>query len=107
MVIDIGVQVHHDRHVMLVGGTKDPTHSREMIRIVYIHVGVAEVQLQSGAKVWVSRTACDLLKCIWTEWIDAAKAKQPMRVFRDLSAGPVVFIHHVRVFIRNCRLIWI
>jgi hypothetical protein len=60
---------------MLVGGAEDPSDPREMISIVYVHVGVAEVQLQSGATVWVSRTACDLLKCIWTERIDAAKAE--------------------------------
>jgi hypothetical protein len=34
MMIDVGVQVNHDCHVMLVGGTENPSHSREMIRIV-------------------------------------------------------------------------
>src|SRR6266568_7662051 len=50
MVIYVRVQVHHNRHVMLIGGTEDPSQAREMIRIVNIHIRVAEVQLQSSAQ---------------------------------------------------------
>src|SRR5438477_10691324 len=107
MVIDVGVHVDHDSHVMVIGATEHLTHSREMIWIVYIHVRVAEVQLQSGAEVSVFRTSCDLFERICPEWIDAAKSKQPMRVLRNLHAGPVVFSDHLRVFIRHWRLVWI
>jgi hypothetical protein len=36
---------------MLICGAEDPPHPREMIRIINIHIRVAEVQLQSSAKV--------------------------------------------------------
>jgi hypothetical protein len=44
MVIYFRVHVHYDRHAMLICGPEDPSHTREMIGIVNIHVEVAEVQ---------------------------------------------------------------
>jgi hypothetical protein len=51
MVIYVRAHVHDDRHVMLICGAEDPPHPREMIRIINIHIRVAEVQLRSSAKV--------------------------------------------------------
>ena len=107
MMIYVRVHVHHNRHMMLIGGTEYPSHAREMIRIVNIHIRVPEVQLQSGAQVWIFRATCDLFECIWSEWVDAAKPEQSLRVFRYLRTSPVVFSHDVLVFIRNRRLVWI
>src|SRR6266480_4087564 len=107
MVIYVRMHVHHNRHLMLIGGTEDPSHAREMIRIVNIHIRVAEVQLQPSAQVWIFRATCDLFECVWSEWVDAAKPEQALRVFRYLRTSPVVFSYDVLVFIRNRRLVWI
>lgn len=51
MPIDVRVHVHHDRHAMVIGGAENSLHQREMVRVLEIHVGVAEVQLQARAQI--------------------------------------------------------
>src|SRR4051794_30276075 len=107
MVIYVRVHVHNNCHVMLIGGTEDSPHTREMIRSVNIHIRVAKVQLQPSAQVWIFRATCNFFECIWFEWVDTAKPEQPLRVFRYLRASPVVLSNDVLVFILDLGLVWI
>ena len=65
------------------------------------------MQFQSSVQIWVFRTTCDFIDCVWPEWIDAAETNQPMRVLGNLRAGPVIFSDYVRVFLWNRRFVWI
>jgi hypothetical protein len=50
MVIDVSVHVHDDRHVMLIGGTENPSHPCEISRIVYIHQSSRSAQVEPVAQ---------------------------------------------------------
>jgi len=47
VVVDVRMHMYCDRHVMLVSRAEHLAYLSEMFRIVYIYVGVAEVQLQA------------------------------------------------------------
>src|SRR5262245_24176560 len=62
----------------------------KMLLIQQVHVGVAEVHLESTVKVRIARTSVDFLDRMFLQGIDAAEAAKPFWVTADFPARPVV-----------------
>jgi hypothetical protein len=91
--------MHDDWHAVLVGCPKDPPQLIEVLRVVVVRGGISEVEREAAPEVIVLRAPRDLLERVIPEGIDAAEGDEPIRVLRDLLAGPVVLGLHLLVLV--------
>ena len=84
---------------MFVGSPKDTAQLCHMARVIHVHVGVAEMQLETVVKVWVFGASLNLGNGVGLERINAAKGAKPIRILRYLTCRPVVFSFYPRVLV--------
>jgi threonine efflux protein len=105
VVVPVRSHMNRERHMVPVRCPKDTLQLSQLRGVIDVHVGVAEVQLQPGAKVGIFRAAGDFFQRIVPQRINTAKTLQAIREQRHLRGSPVVFRADQRVFIRKPCLI--
>jgi hypothetical protein len=80
MVVHVWVQMHHDRHAVLICHTKDLLKPANVIRVIQIHIGISEVELQTKTEFRVMRTARDFGNCVFSERVNSAEREETVGV---------------------------
>jgi hypothetical protein len=92
---------------MFVGSPKDTSQLSHLAGVIHVYIGVAEMQLETVAKIWVLGASLNLGNGIWFEGINTAKSAKSIRILRYLASRPVVFSSNLGVLVRDRRLVWI
>jgi hypothetical protein len=70
--------VNHDRHPVIVRGTKYPAQLLDVPSAVEIYVRIAEMQLETDVELRIPRATRELGECVVREWVEAAKPAKPI-----------------------------
>ena len=79
-----------DGHPVAIGRAEHAPELLDVLRVVVVHTGIAEVHLHAVSKVRVLRASRELGERVILQRIDAAEPDEAIGVFRHLLAGPVI-----------------
>jgi hypothetical protein len=95
--------VDDNRHPMFVRGVEYGAQSFDVLGILDVHVGIGEMQFETGPQMRILCAARNLLERVVSQRVDAAEANQTILELCDFAAGPVVFIDDSRALVLDLR----
>jgi hypothetical protein len=96
---DRRAHVDHDRHAVRVRGTEDGLELFDVLGVLELHVGVAEMHFDAAAQRWNFGASLKLFQGVRFERVEAAKRDEAFRIQGRLRSDPVVFLLHLFVFV--------
>ena len=81
--------MNYNRHPASIGSLKDLSHLCHVVRIIQVDVGIAEVQLEPTAELFILGAPRELVHRVRFQRIEAAKDAQPITSRAEIPTADV------------------
>jgi hypothetical protein len=99
MTGDRWTHVNDDCHSKFICLPEDLAELGNLRRVIEVHIGISEVQLQSVVQIRILAAPYDFGQRIGFQRINAAKGAKAIRKLRHLMRYPIIFALHLSILI--------